>query len=39
MKKNEGGIDYYQFFKVCVLITTLSIAGWALLIHFAPPPH
>jgi hypothetical protein len=39
MSKNEGGIDYFKVFKVCVGIMLLCIAGWAILIHFAPTPR
>ena len=30
---------YYRVFKVCVCLLILSIALWALMIHFAPSPR
>jgi hypothetical protein len=38
MTKEDAMQIYYRVFKVCVCLLILSIALWALIIHFAPKP-
>jgi hypothetical protein len=38
MTKEEAMHFYFKVFKVCIGVLILSVALWALLIHFAPKP-